>query len=49
MVFGNIGGLIKERVDELKALEVAVEERGLSEEERVRKSILCRDLEKALL
>jgi hypothetical protein len=28
---------------------VAVEERGLSEEERVRKSILCRDLEKALL
>jgi hypothetical protein len=33
----------------LKVLEVAVEERGLSEEERVRKSILCRDLEKALL
>jgi hypothetical protein len=27
----------------------AVEERGLSEEERMRKSILCRDLEKALL
>jgi hypothetical protein len=30
-VFGNIGVLIKERVDELKALELAVEERGLSE------------------
>jgi hypothetical protein len=41
--------MIKERVDELKALELVVEERGLSEEEKVRKSLLCRDLEKALL
>ena len=48
-VFGNIGVQIKERVDELKALELVVEERGLSEEEKVRKSMLCRDLEKALL
>jgi hypothetical protein len=39
-VFGNIGVLIKERVDELKALELVVEERGLSEEEKVRKSML---------
>jgi hypothetical protein len=48
-VFGNIGVLIKERVDKLKALELVVEERGLSEKEKVRKSMLCRDLEEALL
>jgi hypothetical protein len=49
MVFGNIGVMIKEIVDELKALELVVEERGLSEKEKVRKSLLYRDLEKALL
>jgi exonuclease III len=48
-VFGNVGVLIKERTDELKALETAVERGGLSEEERERKRQLCRDLERALL
>jgi hypothetical protein len=48
-VFGNVGALIKERVDELKALERSAEREGLSEEERVRKGQLCRDLERALL
>jgi hypothetical protein len=48
-VFGNVGVLIKERVEELKALESAAEGGGLSEEERERKRILCRDLERALL
>ena len=33
----------------LKALESAAEGGGLSEEERERKSVLCRDLERALL
>jgi hypothetical protein len=47
--FGNVGALIKERVDELKALELAAEGGGLSEEERERKSLLCRDIERALL
>jgi hypothetical protein len=41
--------LIKERLDELKALELAAEGGGFSEEERERKIILCRDLERALL
>jgi hypothetical protein len=41
--------LIQERVDGLKALELAVEGGGLSEEERERKSLLCRDIERALL
>ena len=36
-------------MDELKALELLVEGRGLSEEEKVRKSTLCRDLERAIL
>jgi hypothetical protein len=49
MVFGNVGAVIKERVDELKALETTVEGGGLSEEERERKMQLCRDLERALL
>jgi hypothetical protein len=48
-VFGNVGVLIKERVDELKALELVAEGGGLSEEERERKRILCKDLERALL
>jgi hypothetical protein len=48
-VFGNVGALIKERVDELKALERTVEEGGLREDERERKRQLCRDLERALL
>jgi hypothetical protein len=48
-VFGNVGALIQERVDGLKALELAVEGGGLSEEERERKSLLCRDIERALL
>jgi hypothetical protein len=48
-VFGNVGALVKERVEELKALESTVEGRGLSEEERERKRQLCRDLERALL
>jgi hypothetical protein len=41
--------LIKERVDKLKALKLATEGGGLSEEERERKRLLCRDLERALL
>jgi hypothetical protein len=49
MVFGNVGVLIKERVDELKALEITAKGEGLSEEERERKRQLCRDLERALL
>jgi hypothetical protein len=49
MVFGNVGALIKERVDELKALEVTAERGGLSEVERERKRQLCRDLERALM
>jgi hypothetical protein len=48
-MFGNVGALIKERVDELKALETTAEGGGLSEEERERKRQLCRDLERALL
>jgi hypothetical protein len=48
-VFGNVGVLIKERTDELKALESAAERGGLNEEQRERKRILCRDLERALL
>jgi hypothetical protein len=48
-IFGNVGALIKERVDELKALEIAAEGGGLSEVERERKSLLCRDIERALL
>jgi hypothetical protein len=36
-------------VDELKALELATEGGGLSEEERERKSLLCRDIERTLL
>ena len=36
-------------MDELKALELAVEGGGLKEEERERKSLLCRDIERALL
>jgi hypothetical protein len=48
-VFGNVGALIKERVEELKALETTAEGGGLSEEERERKRQLCRDLERALL
>jgi hypothetical protein len=47
--FGNVGMLIKERVDELKALELVAEGGGLNEEERERKSLLCRDIERALL
>jgi hypothetical protein len=47
--FGNVGVLIKERVDELKALEITAKGEGLSEEERERKRQLCRDLERALL
>jgi hypothetical protein len=48
-VFGNVGALVKEGLDELKALELATEGGGLSEEERERKSLLCRDIERALL
>jgi hypothetical protein len=48
MVFGDVGVLIKERVEELRALELAVEGRGLSEAKRERKRIMCRDLERAL-
>ena len=48
-VFGNVGVLIKERVDELKALERIVEGGGLSEEMRERKRQFSRDLERALL
>ena len=48
-VFGNVGALVKDRMDELKALEQATEGGGLSEEERKRKSMLCRDIERALL
>jgi hypothetical protein len=48
-VFGNVGVLIKERVDESKALESTAEGGGLNEEERERKRQLCRDLERALL
>jgi hypothetical protein len=48
-VFGNVGALVKERMDELKALELATEGGGLSEEERERKRTLCRDIERALL
>ena len=47
-VFGNVGALIKERVDELKALEVTAEGGGLSEVERERKRQLCKDLERLL-
>jgi hypothetical protein len=49
MVFGDVGVLIKERVEELKVLELAVEGRGLSEEEREWKRILGKDLKTALL
>jgi hypothetical protein len=48
-VFGNVGVLIKKRVDELKALEIAAKGGGLSKKERERKRLLCRDLERALL
>ena len=48
-VFGNVGALVKERVDVLKALESAAKGGGLSEKERERKSLLCRYLERALL
>jgi hypothetical protein len=48
-VFGNVGALIKERVEELKALELAAEGGVLSEEESERKSLLCKDIERALL
>jgi hypothetical protein len=48
-VFGNVGALIKERVEELKALETTAEGGGLSEEEMERKRQLCKDLERALL
>jgi hypothetical protein len=37
-IFGNVGALIKGRVDELKALEIAAEGGGLSEVERERKA-----------
>ena len=47
-VFGNVGVLIKEKVDELKVLELAAKGGGLSEEERERKRLLCRDLKRAL-
>jgi hypothetical protein len=43
-VFGNVGALIKERVDELKVLELATQGGGLNEVEREKKSMLCRDL-----
>jgi hypothetical protein len=48
-VFGNIGALVKEKVEELKILELATEGGGLSEEEKERKRLLCRDLERSLL
>ena len=48
-IFGNVGELIKERVDELKALELVAKGGGLSEDERERKRLLCRDLKRALL
>jgi hypothetical protein len=48
-VFGNVGALVKERMDELKALELASKGGGLIEEERERKRMLCRDIERALL
>jgi hypothetical protein len=48
-VFGNIGALVKERVEELKSLELAAEGGGLSEEDKERKRLLCRDLERSLL
>ena len=49
IVFGNVGALIKEMVDKLKALEIAAEGEGLSEEERERERLFCKDLERALL
>jgi hypothetical protein len=48
-IFGNVGALIKERVDELKVLKLAAKGGGLSEEEKERKRLLCRDLERTLL
>jgi hypothetical protein len=48
-VFGTIGALVKERVEELKSLELAAEGGGLSEEDKERKRLLCRDLGRSLL
>ena len=48
-VFGNVGTLIKERVDKLKAFEITTERGGLSEVVRERKRQLCKDLERAFL
>jgi hypothetical protein len=48
-VFGNIGALVKERVEELKSLQLAAEDGGLSEEDKERRRLLCRDLERSLL
>ena len=44
-----MGALIKERVDELKALELAAEGGALNEVEKDRKSMLYKDIERALL
>jgi hypothetical protein len=45
-VFGNIGDLVRERVEELKSLELAAEGGGLSEEDKERKRL---HLERSLL
>ena len=48
-VFRNVGVLVKEKVEELKALERVAEGGGLNEVEKERKRLLCRDLERSLL
>jgi hypothetical protein len=48
-VFGNVGVLTKEKLDELKVFEIIAKGGDLSEEEKERKRLLCRDLERSLL